>query len=106
MLDSIEDKITVTSPYAVEPRPPYQIKFDDSNNRSAEIRSSFENYSGSKFMSTKMFPHGLSKATLSIKDALSGKSLDTILIGGFLGVKQDVDGNLTPITGYGLVYEN
>lgn len=80
MLDGIEDKNSNNK---------------DSNDSGAE---------GAAFMSSKDFPLGISKVNLKITEALTRESIDTILIGGFLGVRQDSeDGNVTPLIGYGLL---
>jgi hypothetical protein len=54
------------------------------------------------FMYTSDFPLGLSKVDLKIIDVM-GMELDTVLIGGFVGVSQDDEGGLAPEIGYGLL---
>lgn len=56
----------------------------------------------SHFLSSSVFPAGLSKVDLKIVDLNLG-TLDTKVVGGFLGVKQESDSGLAPLIGYGIL---
>jgi hypothetical protein len=64
--------------------------------------SFFSSVKDSAFMYTSDFPLGLSKVDLKIVDVAGGE-LDTVLIGGFVGVSQDDESGLTPEIGYALL---
>jgi hypothetical protein len=109
MLENIESKIEVTINAGVNitlnPHIEQETKIIDlmEGDRSITLNM-MDSYKNSCFMSTQDFPLGLSKADLKIVDIGMGESLDTILVGGFLGVSQDEeDGALKPLIGYAMV---
>lgn len=100
MLDNIKNEAVIKTH-----EKPRSVVFNDNNKRNLAIDVfNGEALEGAPFMSTKDFPLGISKVDLKITDISMNESIDTLLIGGFLGVKQDnEDGNVTPLIGYGLL---
>jgi len=77
--------------------------FGDDNQRTYSA-GWFNTFKGAPFMYTSDFPLGLAQAKLKITDMLADQSMDTLLVGGFVGVSQDDNsGALTPEIGYGLL---
>ena len=77
---------------------------DDVNNESLDWGFSERNekWDTCGFLGTDQFPLGLSSVDLKVVDLING-AFDLKLIGGLLGVKQENDGGLVPILGYGLL---